>query len=448
MFIIQREKISQLLGLSTYTVVWFVLFVTYKSHLGDLPFPYGWFYLASVLGYIFVVVFHQYLSGNRLQKTLFVVLFVVFGFVILQTLDLLKLIGYGDQGQIGEMLRIGIVFPRWLGGTVTMLRLYAFWKSIPALASYASNAHYVTTFVKVSGSLAMMLASIVILKKYSNRLSAVLPLISPIYLMLSMGYDEYYPFVAGLFLVFLLVAAEKQPVGQNVYLLGMLLAVLPVFYFPFLVISSIVLAYLCFFYPSTRPGLLLTFLFVYLFFVFLFWPSEEGNYLGKLLQTTNIGNNHIYFTRYLDQSANNSIYFKPQCVVTWEHFDDLFYMLLWSGSIVVGIILTIGVWYLTKIRGVWKRFVASPRAHILTMIFLWQLYYFIFMIPRLGAKTDIDLFFSFYICISFIAGYIWDFIKKQTQLDSRIDDVVIPAIVANAIVTLFFLLAAGIPDIV
>lgn len=92
-------------------------------------------------------------------------------------------------------------------------------------------------------------------------------------------------------------------------------------------------------------------------------------------------------------------------------------------------------------------FAISPRTPLLALLFAWQLFYFIFMLPRLGPKTDIDLFFSFYICLAFAAGHVWDFIKKRESFNDRINDMIVPTVAANTVVTLFFLLRAGIPDV-
>jgi hypothetical protein len=122
-------------------------------------------------------------------------------------------------------------------------------------------------------------------------------------------------------------------------------------------------------------------------------------------------------------------------------------MFLWSGNIVTGLLLIFGIYNLS-IKRLWKKFVTAPRTLLLAIFFAWQLFYFVFMIPRLGPRIDIDLFFSFYICLAFTTGYVLDFVKDQAQLDYKIDDIVIPAVAANAAVTLFFLVIVGIPEII
>jgi hypothetical protein len=440
-------KQFKLFGLLTYTVVWLGLFIIYEWSWGGLSFPYMWFYLAIASGYIFVLIF-QSMSENQIQKSWLIVWFIIFGSVILQILGLLKLLGYGDQGQLAGMLVNGIVWPRWLGGSAILLYMYGLWTAVPALSMYANDLDAVTMFVKVTGHLVMLLISINALNRWRNRMSVILPLATPIYLMFSLGYDEYYPFIAGLFLVFLMTILEKEPAKQNVYWFGFLLALLPVFYFPFLIVSLIALVYYWVFYSSIRLKLLFTFLSVYVLSVFLFWSSDKGNYIASVVYTLNTGDRNTIFARYIGQSAGNgSVFFKLQNVVSWEHFNDLFYMLFWSGNMVVGILLGICIYYLLT-KGAWKSFIASPRVPLLAMLFIWQLFYFVFMLPKLGPRTDIDLFFSFYIFLAFVTGHILDFIKSQLQLDYKIDSIVIPAVAANAVVTLFFLVVVGIPKII
>ena len=436
---------SQLFGLLTYMAVWIALFATYKSLWGTASFPYGWFYLAVACGYILVVVF-QSVSERRIRKFWLIVWVIIFGSIILQVFGLLKLLGYGDRGELATMVMVGEVFPRWMGGSAVLVYIHRLWTIIPGLNKFSNDINSVLTVIKVFGAIVMMLISASVLIKWPNRMSVILPLTTPVYLMLSLGYDEYYPFIAGLFLIFLVNVFEMDPEKQNVYWLGFLLAILPVFYIPFLPVSMIALAYYCFFYSSMRWKLLLTFLSVCILSVFLFWPSGQGNYITSLISKINTGNMLLLFSRYRDQSASNNIFFKPQNVTTWEHFSDLFYMFLWSGNMVIGILLGAGVYYLTKI-GIFKKLIISPRIPLLAALFIWQLFYFVFMLPRLGPRTDIDLFFSFYICLAFLTGYILDFIKDQTQLGHKIHDMVIPAVIANAVVTLFFLVVVGIPQI-
>jgi len=442
----QDVKKSQFFGLLTYMAVWIALFTTYKSFWGIATFPYGWFYLAVACGYILVVVF-QSISEHRTRKFWLIVWSIIFGSIILQVFGLLNLLGYGDRGELATMVMEGVVFPRWLGGSAILLYIYKLWTIIPGLSKYSSDINSVLTVIKVLGGIVMVFISVSLLYKWPNRMSIILPLTTPVYLMISMGYDEYYPFIAGLFLVFLVNVFEMDSAKQNVYWLGFLMAILSVFYIPFLAISMIVLAYYYFSYSSMRQKLLLTFLSVFILSIFLFWPSGQGNYITSLISKINTGNMLLLFSRYKDQSASNNIFFKPQNVTTWEHFSDLFYMFLWSGNMVIGVLLGTGVYYLTKI-GMLKKFITSPHIPLLSALFIWQLFYFVFMLPRLGPRTDIDLFFSFYICLAFVTGHILDFIKAQTHLGHKLDDIVIPAVMANAVVTLFFLVIVGIPKII
>jgi len=462
----------KLFGLLTYMAVWIGLFLTYKWFWGDaFAFPYKSFYLTVVLGYIFVIVF-QSISENRIQKSWSIIWYIFGGIILLQVYGKIQLLGYGDQAQLADMMMRGVVFPRWMGGSAILLYGYRFWTSIPNLSIYSADFHVVTTYAKVFGGVVMMFISINLLKKWPNRMSVILPLAAPIYLMFSIGYDEYYPFVAGILLVFLMNVIEKDPTSQNVhwlgffveesgqlptrrigytwqnvYWLGFLLAILPVFYFPFLIISLIVLAYYWFFYSSIRWKLLLTFVSVYILSVYLFWPNGQDKYISSVFFTINTGDTYLFFTRYLGQAANDSIFFSLKNVTTWQHFSDLSYMFFWSGNLVNGILLGYGIYQLAAKR-ILRKFITAPRSLLLILLFAWQLFYFVFMIPRLGPRIDIDLFFSFYICLAFTTGYILDFIKNQAQLDYRIDDIVIPAVAANAVVALFFLVIIGIPEII
>jgi len=317
---------------------------------------------------------------------------------------------------------------------------------MPVFGKYAGDFNSVITFIKISGSVVSILAAIIILRTWTARLCVILPIATPIYLVFSTGYDEYYPFVAGLFLVLLIYAIETEPDRKNILWIAFLLAFLPILYLPFLVTSLIVLTYYLLFYRSTRWILLPAFPSIYVLFVFLLWPFDQGDYIGSVIFRINTGNAYPLYSRYLDQVANHSIFFKTEYALTWEHFGDLTYMLLWSGSLVISLLLGIGIYNLVR-KGLLKAFIATPRIPLLIILFVWQSFYFVFMAPRLGPMKDIDLFFSFYICLAFTAGYVLDFIKSHAPFDHRMNEMVIFEVTANAIVTSFFLVGVGIPEI-
>ncbi|MBI5951390.1 MAG: hypothetical protein HY865_07015 [Chloroflexi bacterium] len=422
-----------------------VLFVIYKWFWGVAPFPYVRFLLVILLGYAFVVTF-QFTPKQHVLTWWAHLGILILGSIALQASGHLELFGYGDHGELATLMMKGEVFPRWLGGSAVLLYGYRIWQMIPGLNQYAKDVDSVLMFTRVAGGIVMLLFSAAALYKRLDRTSVMLALSSPVYLMLSTAYDEYYPYVAGMFLFFLLIVVETDSFRQNVRSLGFLLAILPIFYAPFIVTSLIVLAYYLLFESTKRLELVFAFLSSYILLVFLFWNSERGDYVSNLVSTINTGNHRLLFGRYWDQAASASIFFKPQNAATWKHFGDLSYMLLWSGSMIPAILLGMGVYRLATNK-VFMKFITSSRTPLLVILFAWQLFYFVFMLPRLGPKTDIDLFFSFYICLAFTAGYVWDYIKKRESFSDRINDMIVPTVAANTVVTLFFLLRAGIPDI-
>lgn len=183
---------------------------------------------------------------------------------------------------------------------------------IPGLKQYTQDVDTILLFARITGGIVMLLFSAAVLYKQPDRTSVMLALSSPVYLMLSTAYDEYYPYVAGMFLFFLLTVIDNDSPRQNTRMLGFLLAILPIFYAPFIVTSLIVLAYYLLFENIKRLELVFAFSFSYILLVFMFWNGEQGNYISSLISTINTGNHQLLFARYWDQAGSASVFLSPK----------------------------------------------------------------------------------------------------------------------------------------
>ena len=84
-------------------------------------------------------------------------------------------------------------------------------------------------------------------------------------------------------------------------------------------------------------------------------------------------------------------------------------MLLAGTGVMILLLLLVGLVVLA-VRGRAACFTGKPNlSRVLFIAFvLWQILYFVFMIPKLGPFVDIDLFFSVYFLLAMLAGLICD----------------------------------------
>jgi hypothetical protein len=110
----------------------------------------------------------------------------------LPVFGLRRLSEYGDSNALGALISTAAPdFERWLLG-VTLLR------NALAISNFLELGIEIGTFVRASGSIVMFCWAMWIIRVNPNSVAAWLVTTSPIWILFSIGYDEYYPFVAGL----------------------------------------------------------------------------------------------------------------------------------------------------------------------------------------------------------------------------------------------------------
>ncbi len=92
-------------------------------------------------------------------------------------------------------------------------------------------------------------------------------------------------------------------------------------------------------------------------------------------------------------------------------------MNFWGGGIAPLLLVLTGVKFFKHrdrswFRQNWIRFLP------IGLLFGWQIFYFFFMLPKLGPVKDIDLYFSVYLTIAFVAGLLVDELLRRHFLKS------------------------------
>ena len=331
--------------------------------------------------------------------------FILIFLIVLLNVSIIKypLMNYGDKGCISTMIGDNQVFPRWFIGTGI---LNFIGNHLPAKIFGPGDD---ILFVRIASSFWMCFSTVLILKVFPNRLSLLLTFTSSFWLLLSSGYDEYYPFIAPLFVLFLIFLTTPMSSWPNPFIVGFFVAILGLSYAGFLPLSLIILC-LYFLGRGFRDGTItgFTFLLSVVGLIFIFWGTDIVGYWQAFYFTLNSFNPE-YFQ---GQAITLSPFFKPVFAFGEVNLKRLVIHLFWSGT-GPHFLLVFGLMgYLLAI----KESLKNKKILIVVAAFLvYQILYFIFMIPQLGIVDDIDLYFTVYITLTFIAGWLVDRSIKEFE---------------------------------
>ena len=89
------------------------------------------------------------------------------------------------------------------------------------------------------------------------------------------------------------------------------------------------------------------------------------------------------------------------------HFKELHYLFIYAGGISGALLLlsAIGLIIYKKLRrNPLNITLSKSKLFILLVLVVKQAQYFVYMVPKLGPRRDIDLYFTFHIMLNFAAG--------------------------------------------
>jgi hypothetical protein len=312
---------------------------------------------------------------------------------------------YGDNAFLVGVVESGKPFSRWLAGSAILTWVYAgVWKFPPvsALLPGAATAH---AFVGLAGSLCMSAAAVTAFIGRRRTLAVYLSVTSTIWLVFSLGYVEYYPFIAGGLILFLSWLHGTPWERHDPRTLGMALGVVASAYVGFWPVAAIFGLVFAWSAPRRNWSVIAWLVVTYLCLVRLFWPQSPSDFFASLWNDMNFGERSIS-ARYAGQSAGpTSVYFATAYVMTAWHLKELAYQAFFSGTIAP--LLLLGVALGGAARGVLGRFArggASASTIGAALVLGYYARYFIWKIPKLGPRTDIDLYFVFYLLVTFYLG--------------------------------------------
>ncbi len=285
---------------------------------------------------------------------------------------------YGDYGSLDVYIAQSRPFVRWFLGSTFILNIY--WKLWQPLTSHFSiNLNYVQTL----SVLTINLFTIICIKKLGAKLYLLFPILSSLWIMFSLGYDEYYPFIAPIYLVTLIWLFKAHPSSliKHPLIAAAVIGILPLVYFGFIPLSLIIFLYFALVKPSKISLIMIVAVIIFFLAILRFWPFGLTSFFEESFKQMNLGEINTKYFRYLGQSAGSaSINFSLKYALTGEHLKDFFYMLCFGGGLPNLLLLISGVIiYLKKFRIIFHQLIRQPLFLTVCLIFggytLVNLYY-------------------------------------------------------------------------
>jgi hypothetical protein len=333
---------------------------------------------------------------------------------------------YGDVFYLKDWINANLPVSKWLLGTTLLIDVFEFLNNVVFSIS-------APVFITAASALCMVVSTLIILKTYGNKPYIVLPLTTPIWLLLSSGYDEYYPFIAGVFLLIALWVSMDQKTSRFNFFF-VVAGVLPAIYTGFLLLAGFVLLKLLTEIKKTKEffiGLSLSAT-AFLIAIEISWPAGHSNYLGRLyndLQTGDSRNIHDYKGSSMSESLP---FYSLRSVFSSFHMRDVLFSMFFAGGVAaIGLVLLL-LWKCGKrfsnagFKGLFAR-----RMFSLPIVFLFgNVFYLVFVQAKLGPAMDIDLHFGQNLVLAIWCGFMLEKIFDEYALDARARSIALSAIVS------------------
>jgi hypothetical protein len=395
--------------------------------------------VSSVTGFMFVSVCVSLLLASFVQLLfsrikLFNILAIssIYPLVILFVVLIQEINGrdwfksYGDSGSLGLFIERGTPFSRWLVGTTALIDMFTLFNNFV----FSISAQQ---FVVVASAVSMCCSTIALIRVFGTKSIVVLPITTPIWIAFSFGYDEYYPFIVGVFLLVALWIIVK-PDDQFSYLQLGLTGVLPALYVgfaPLAVFAMIKVLRKAKTMKRFATGFCLVAL-TYLMAIEISWPAGHSNYLLMLPVDMHLGDTRDYMDYEGSPLSTNSPFFSFGSAFSLFRLRDVLFNAFFAGG-TSGFIFLFAK-FVRSIKqqrvsdqGTSQRTGQTKLGHIFV---LWYVFYFVFMTPKLGPLIDIDLYFASNLVFAIWSGVLLDKLFDFRQLSTRARANALSAVVA------------------
>jgi hypothetical protein len=358
---------------------------------------------------------------------------------------------YGDYIYIVNVVESGNPFSRWMTGTAILGWLHmALWKFPPLAALLPASLKSGHGFICLMSSLCMFVASVALLNRRVTSWAVYVIVTSTVWVVFSLGYLEYYPFIAGLMVLFVIWIFDRPWGDHNPRTLGLLLGLFASFYVGFWPIAGIVAIVFVLADPKRNYPCMAWAVLSFFCCVRIFWPESPANFFVSLWKDMNFGELNTPQLYKGLSSGPASIYFKNSYVFTFAHLRELIYLCFFSGTLVTLCLLTVLIavrvvktpWSFAKVTAL-----PSPKVFAAVLLMAYYSRFFLWKIPKLGPRMDFDLFFIFYFLVLFFLGLGLDKYEARTPLTETQWYVFLAFLSGNTLTLCYIIAYKGLPVI-
>ncbi len=388
------------------------------------------FICVSVVVALLLVVFVQ-LFYSRAEKLRYlpVASLIPLGIVLVVLLQEFKSANwfksYGDSGWLAKTINEGKPFSRWLLGTTGLIDIFGLLNAFV----FSMSAQQ---FVIVASAICMCAATIALQRGFGSKTYVLLPLTTPIWIAFSLGYDEYYPFIVGVFVLIALWICVRPDADFSYLKIG-LIGTVPAIYVGFVPLALFALVKILRKAKSVKEfagGFALSVL-AYLSALEIGWPEGHSSYLVKLSEDMLLGDTREIHGYQGSSLSSKSPFFSLRSAFSFFHIRDMLFNAFFASGIVAFLLLiTVFVYSREKQRGDLLAFKRSYRPTLAVAFVIWNAVYLLFMIPKLGPTSDIDLFFATNFVFAIWCGVLLEKIFDYRQLSIRVRANFMSAVVA------------------
>lgn len=398
-----------------------------------------------IAGFVLALVVAGHHAGTRRASTLWAVALTAFAGACLYLLstDRLPQRPYGDGALFSQFVAEGRVIPRWLVGSAAATTAHAaVWELPPVRSRLPEPLQSPSAFLGVLGTVTMVGGTWGLFRRWPGRLSVLLPTLTPVWVLFASGYVEYYPLIAVAFVAALAWLFERPLEERGPYEIGALSAGLALLYVGFVPMAGLLLATWMLLRRVDALRALAAAVVIGMAAIAMCWPEGGASYFRTLYLVLNFGDANLP-PQYAGQIAGPaSFMFAADAVQSLSRVREIVSMLAWGG----------GWWALPLVvvaacRAVWTSPERSRRGRVWlgAALVVSQLYYIVFMVPRLGPVGDVDLFFTTYLTLAFMAGLLLD--SARTSATSAWTACALSCVLATLAVTAPWLVWFGLPPL-
>lgn len=322
---------------------------------------------------------------------------------------------YGDGVQFSQFVAAGRPVPRWLVGSAAAVTVHAaVWELPPVRARLPESLRSPAAFLGVLGALAMVTGTWALFRRWPGRLSILLPTVTPVWVLFASGYVEYYPLIAVGFVAALAWLFDTPLEVRRPHEVGAIAAVLALVYIGFVPTAGLLLAIWMLRRRADAWRAAAVCVAVGAALIATCWPEGGASYFRTLYSVLNFGDAHMP-PRYAGQAAGPaSFMFAAEAVQSWLRVHEIGWLLAWGGGWwTLPLVVVAACRAAYAARSDWHVWRGDSRLWLGAALVAWHVYYLVFMVPRLGPAGDVDLFFTTYLTLAFMAGLLLDAVRTS-----------------------------------